>query len=239
MDSCSRRIIAVFIFCAVLAACGRGKNELLPLGTSRSMHYRLSINVMGETELREFTIRDRGTVRYQGMDVGVVELPNGGRDYLVRDPSGVRRVGTVRGFDSSLRLDDDQHYLIKLPPTPGTSWPLTSQVSLAESIFYLAGEHIREREVQVPMIYSIAANDESITVPAGTYKHCVKITATGSAIVRVKMGENFGHIDVAHADWYAPGVGLVKSERRETSDSPYLRPGSYLQELVRVDETGQ
>ncbi|MFO1436596.1 MAG: hypothetical protein U1F34_09720 [Gammaproteobacteria bacterium] len=200
------------------------------------MHYRVTINVAGESEQSEFTVRERGAIQYQGMDVGVVEFPSGGRDYLVRDQFGVRRIGTVRGFDSSLRLDDEQHYLIKLPATPGMSWPLTSQVSLVESIFYEAGEHIRDREVQVPMVYAISANDESVTVPAGTFEHCVKITANGSAIVRVKMGENFGHIDVAHTDWYAPGIGLVRSERRETSDSPYLRPGTYLQELISIDQ---
>jgi hypothetical protein len=48
----------------------------------------------------------------------------------------------------------------------------------------------------------------------------------------VNQGANFGHVDVEHTDWYAPGVGLVRSERRETSDSPYLKPGTYVQELT-------
>ena len=46
---------------------------------------------------------------------------------------------------------------------------------------------------------------ETVTVPAGTYEDCVKISYT--MVVNSPEG-NTKHIDV---DWYAKGVGLVKS----------------------------
>jgi hypothetical protein len=115
-------------------------------------------------------------------------------------------------------------------------WTLPSEVTLIESMFYEAGERIRDRRVPVTVRYAVAATNETVTVPAGTFTNCVRINGHGSAITRVNMGQNFGHIDVVHTDWYAPGVGLIRSERKETSDSAYLKPGSAVQELVAIEE---
>ena len=38
-------------------------------------------------------------------------------------------------------------------------------------------------------------------------------------------------VHVAITDWYAPGVGLVKRERREWTDSPFINDGEYRLEL--------
>jgi hypothetical protein len=63
----------------------------------------------------------------------------------------------------------------------------------------------------------------------------VKVEATGLTLVPADRGNLEVEVRVTQTEWYAPGVGLVKSTRAETADSPFLRSGEYVQELL---ETG-
>jgi hypothetical protein len=231
-----RRWWAILFLCAgSLIGCGRSQSEPIPLGLQRVMLYQRLVSIRDESIRSSYIVRERGTVDYQGRQVAAVEFPGGARDYYLRDDSGIRRLATVRGRDGVVSMEDDQHYILKLPASINVHWSLPSEITLIESVFYESGERIRERQVPVTLRYNVEAVDDTVVVPAGTFTNCIRVKATGSAITRVNMGQNFGHIDVVHTDWYAPGVGLVKTERRETSDSPYLKPGSALQELVSID----
>lgn len=231
-----KRLLALLLLFVGLPGCTGSPDDWLPLGRQRDLTYHRTVHFLEEVVDSSVTVHERGTVKYQGLTVAVTEYPGGARDYLVGDDKGVRRLATVRGRDGTLRMEDDAHYVLRLPAKVGSHWMLPSAISLIESMFYEAGERIRDRQVPVTLRYTVEATDETVTVPAGTFSNCLRVSAHGSAITRVNMGQNFGHIDVAHTDWYAPGIGLVKSERRETSDSAYLRPGSAVQELVAIEE---
>lgn len=222
----------VFATVLMLAGCGGPSETLFPLEAGRSWNYAVTTTVLDETVRSTLEARALGMVDGEAGPVGVIEYPGNARGYYLSGADGVRRVATRRGADGRVRSDGPAHFILRSPYAAGTSWSLPSQLTLVESIFYEAGERIRDREVAVTLEYSIASTGETVTVPAGTFSGCLKVTASGSAIVRVNQGANFGHVDVEHADWYAPGVGLVRSERRETSDSPYLKSGSYVQELT-------
>lgn len=217
-----------------IAACSRTGSDYFPLDAGRQWEYQLSMTVLDETERSRFRVRNVAIVHHDDRTVTVVEQPGNARGYYTQTAEGVVRIGTARGVDGRVRTDDARHFILRAPLQPGTSWTLTSRLTLIESIFYQAGERIRDREVPVTLTYTIDSLEEQVTVPAGTFSHCVKVSAAGSAVTRVNQGANFGHIDVYHTDWYAPGVGLVKSERKEVSDSPYLKPGEYRQELLQV-----
>jgi len=223
---------AVFATLLMLAGCGDPSETLFPLEAGRYWNYTVTTTVLDETARSTLEVRALGVVDGEAGPVGVIEYPGNARGYYLSGVDGVRRVATRRGADGRVRSDGPAHFILRSPYAAGTSWSLPSQLTLIESIFYEAGERIREREVAVTLQYSIASAAETVTVPAGTFSGCLKVTASGSAIVRVNQGANFGHVDVEHVDWYAPGVGLVRSERRETSDSPYLKPGTYVQELA-------
>lgn len=216
----------------VLGACGRADDDYIPLDAGRNWDYRLTIQVLGETERRRFRVRNLGTVEHEGRTVAIVDNAGNARGYYAETADGVVRIGTVRGLDGKLREDDPEHYILRDPIEPGTSWTLPSRLTLIESIYYEAGERIRDRRVPLMLTYTIESTQAEVSVPAGTYQDCVKVRGSGSGNTRVNQGQNFGHVDVRHVDWYCPGVGLVKSERKETSESPYLTPGSYSQELV-------
>ena len=83
----------------------------------------------------------------------------------------------------------------------------------------------------VMLTYRISSQNESVTVPAGRFEHCIKVTGAGSTTVPVDRATAKAPVTVEHADWYAPGVGLVKSVRREHSESVFLQDGEFTLEL--------
>jgi len=56
-----------------------------------------------------------------------------------------------------------------------------------------------------------------VVVPAGEFQSCVRVDTTAIHYATDPGGEPIGPRIVYHyADWYAPGVGLVKTEQRDT-----------------------
>jgi len=124
--------------------------------------------------------------------------------------------------------------LLPLPPTPGTAWQFTSRLRLIESRTFSAEDRLSGRLLPVDLNASIAAIDDVVQVPAGRFEDCVRVEATGVALVSADRGNLEVEVRVTQIEWYAPDVGLVKSTRLEATDSPFLRNGEYLQELLEV-----
>ena len=71
-------------------------------------------------------------------------------------------------------------------------------------------------------------------MPAGRFDDCIRVEATGVTLVPADRGSLEVEVKVTQTEWYAPGVGLVKSTRLEAAESPFLRNGEYLQELLEA-----
>jgi hypothetical protein len=89
-------------------------------------------------------------------------------------------------------------------------------------------EHSLNRiTVPVELQYRIESTDEEITVPAGTFKNCLRIKGVGTTSKNVGFYVGQTDIRVENIEWYAPGAGLVKAVRLETTTSKVLPRGSY------------
>ncbi len=87
------------------------------------------------------------------------------------------------------------------------------------------------------MEVTVASLSETVSVPAGTFGNCLKITRSGSMMKDAGNYVGLTLVNVEETSWYAPGVGLVKLERIETTQSDALDQGSLLIELADF-ETG-
>jgi DUF3108-like len=76
----------------------------------------------------------------------------------------------------------------------------------------------------------IEALDEVVTVPAGTYRHCVKTTSamSGSATVEGVRAT----LDVHSTEWFAPDVGLIKSIHGLVATPSWVAQASRTAELT-------
>lgn len=124
--------------------------------------------------------------------------------------------------------------LLPVPPKQGSSWQFKTRLRLIESRTFAAEDRLANRYLPVDMTANIAADDAVVQVPAGRYDDCVRVEATGKTIVPADRGNLEVEVTVTQTEWYAPGVGLVKTQRVEQADSQFLRNGEYLQELLEA-----
>jgi len=67
----------------------------------------------------------------------------------------------------------------------------------------------------VEQYHQVASDPERVVVPAGEFPHCVRVETTAVHSAIGADGEPIGPRFVYYySDWYAPGVGLVKTEQR-------------------------
>lgn len=124
--------------------------------------------------------------------------------------------------------------LLPVPPKPGASWQFQSRLRLIESRTFAAEDRLANRFLPVEMTASIKADDDEVSVPAGRYDDCVRVEAVGKTLVPADRGNLEVEVTVTQTEWYAPGVGLVKTQRVEEADSPFLKKGEYVQELLEA-----
>jgi len=91
--------------------------------------------------------------------------------YLLHNPTGFRSEGSPWSFQ--------QNYLLKNPLAVGTEWRYPDRSATR----------------------TIAGVNETVVVPAGTFRGCLLVEEQGDA---------YGSL---YRDWFAPGVGLLKEER--------------------------
>lgn len=74
--------------------------------------------------------------------------------------------------------------------------------------------------ISIPIKSTIESIDEVVTVPAGTFKECLKIRTIGVAEKFFEKENLTVRIEVDGSAWFAPGVGLIKVIFKEEKTNP-------------------
>ncbi len=116
-------------------------------------------------------------------------------------------------------IKDNSDYFIMKPIQVGKTWS-----SATESM-------LLEKEVSLLLKNTIESTDEIVTVPAGTFKNCLKISSKGS--IKKDLGGFTGvaNITIEDYSWYASGVGIVKLIRKEKSNHLMVGSGQFTMQL--------
>ena len=232
-----RRVaLASFIAAALLAACTAGPqtdpDDYFPLDDGHVWTYRVTTTSDDDIpRVRTFTIHARGA-QNMGGDPAHRRHTSDGTDYWLRsDKTGIYRIATRNPLDLNALVDDPHRYVLQKPYQPGTSWQATTTAYVLQRRNEVPKE-IRRTHKPFPMTYTIAAMDEKLVVPAGTFERCMRVE--GKAAVRVYVDAQFAWRDIplTTQEWYCPGVGLAKVERTEPSPSRFMVGGKVAMELV-------
>ncbi|MCC7413056.1 MAG: hypothetical protein IT495_15680 [Gammaproteobacteria bacterium] len=86
-------------------------------------------------------------------------------------------------------------------------------------------------QLAVNVDYHVGAHDDAVTTAAGRFEHCLRVDGTGRGQFDLGLDVGFVHVEVNVHEWYAPRIGMVRRERRESTDSPFINDGSYVLEL--------
>jgi hypothetical protein len=108
---------------------------------------------------------------------------------MAADNMGIYRYGEQQDEKAEPVPTKPKVYSLKDPVSTGTTWDINTKLG----------------EDDLTVNLTVESTSEAVTVPAGTYKDCVKIKHKGAS-----QKEGAG-ISLEAFEWYAPEVGLVKS----------------------------
>lgn len=94
----------------------------------------------------------------------------------------------------------DGNYYLKYPLETGKTWAASDSVSSGAIVPGEGMTAIAEHEIKFTVEAVIDGTEEVVTVPAGTFEHCILVHESGDA----------EGLAVDDRRWYAPNVGLVK-----------------------------
>lgn len=142
--------------------------------------------------------------------------------YLVAIDSGGIYYYGIQSGDEIITYEKPV-WMIRYPLQVGTEWEDNVETQLISE------------KIKISVRVRIESLDDVVSVPAGTFKKCLRISTIGSA------SKNFGMFGTAkigyeYYAWYAHGVGMIKSVLKETSNHMLLPSGERVTELVRLSK---
>lgn len=218
-----------------LAGCGRQADDtLFPLQAGHVWSYQVTTRGGADGDEREtLTLRTLGAESLPALDTQSAfrRRSDSGLDYWLRsDETGIYRVAAKNDLQPEPVLDKPRRYVLKAPYAVGTQW----QASTTSYLLARRNEfprEIRHTHPSVAMNYQIDAAEQSLDVPAGHFEHCLRVRGTASVRVYADPASGWKDMPLLSTEWYCRGVGLVKLERSEPADSPFLTGGSRVLEL--------
>lgn len=227
-----RSLCTLIVF--ALAACSDAGDEYYPLAAGRWWYFQTQTTILDERLDQRFIVANLGVGKHNGEPVFIQRQSAGREVYFRRSPRGIERVG-VRTGTAEPTLDQASTLILPADLVLHGSWSINTRLALIESRTFARQDKLRNLSLPLELSLSIASTRATVHVPAGRFDDCIRVDGTGTRIVRTDRGNAAAEVLVTHRDWYAPGVGLVKSTRSEISDSPFLKAGYYTQELLEFE----
>ncbi len=216
----------------LLAGCGRPAQEYFPLHPGWEWQYAMRIVTADGPRPGKHLVTNLPAYDLAGVRTIPRRSPGGTTVLYTQGAQGVQRVG------ESAEGEEPRRYAMPQTVLPaslavGATWRGDTRTRVLEVTSHAAGALYRI-EADVPLLYALESVTDTVRVPAGEFRGCLRVRASGSTLAEVRKQVGLAEIRVEQVDWYAPGVGLVRSERRETTSSSALPSGTLEVELERV-----
>ena len=223
--------LAALCSAPILASCGSQAGNFFPLEKGSRWIYRVYTTTMDVRRITMYAVENLGRTPLNGEFLNA-RRTGGGTTYYYREAGGaIWRAGETLP-DKPTRMYPTPVVVLPRPATlssaPWSDWENTAllqrQVSpKAKSIYSI--------RVRLQIHFVIEQDNDEVVVPGGRFEHCLRVHGTG--VTEADVGYHAGPttIQVDSIAWFAPGVGLVKSERRETTNTPLIPAGAYRMEL--------
>lgn len=224
--------VRVLLVLALLPGCVQPAQDYFPLHPGWEWQYAMRIATADGPRQGKHLVINLPAYELAGVSTVPRRSPDGTTMLYARGAQGVLRVGEAAEGGEPRRYPVPQTVL-PAGIAAGTTWKGDTRTRVLEVTSHAAGALYRI-EADVPLLYTVESVDDAVRVPAGEFSGCLRVHASGSTLAEVRKQVGLAEIKVDQMDWYAPGVGLVKSERRETTSSSALPGGTLEVELERL-----
>lgn len=220
-----------------LGGCSREEpgRSYFPLEAGHEWTYRERTEMeSGTVDTRTLTMRTMGEDALSGVLDGTAwrRRSDDGLDYWLRsDDTGVYRVASKTDVQDQPQADPERRYVLKAPLQIGTQWT-------AESTAYLLRRNnefppeIRHSHPRIRMTYTLDALQQRVRTAAGDFDGCLRVTGQGTVRLFADPVVGWKDMPLTTTEWYCPGAGLVRLERREPAQSAFLTGGTLTLELT-------
>lgn len=221
--------------CVSIAACSeKPQPNYFPLNEGYRWQYRMSesnplVNRRLPLSMENLGARTRDGLRYW------LRRSSEGNEYWLRvDGEGVQRSGSRSWLGGLPALGEAQTVL---PPklVVGAEWNAQTRPYILERAIPFRERFTQDESKNIELRMRLASDDEMVEVPAGRFEHCLRIEGQGRLFVLADARIGASEVPITHTEWYAPGVGLVKLQRREELKTEQIVGGEVTLELLRFE----
>ena len=214
------------------ASCSTSQDSsYFPLEPGFEWRYRVQRKSMGEVEEQRLLLRNVESVEANGVRYSVQRSLTGFQHLFQQTPAGVERAGFIKTSGAEEVFISEKHLLLPANLEIGYEWEsVTRTRGLVKK--WSPGKAVPSHvSAKVPVVHKIEALDAMVKTVAGRFSNCLKTSTTGFAFHKGDRYSERVLVDIKQTDWYAPGIGLVKSVLKETSSSDAFADAEVILEL--------
>lgn len=225
----------VFLFLSLLIiSCSQKENSYFPLDKGYKWQYDVSLITRDGLLNQKYIFNNLGKGELNGESVYLRQSLDGSILYYSLSEEGIYYLGNINSQRINPEFNEDKQLIIPNELSVGTEWEHTTVTRLLKktgppqkTVFKIIAK--------VPLEIKIESLDETVDVPAGHFENCMKVSMEGFVFKNAGNYVGLTMVSVDQTNWYAPGIGLIKMERLETTARKALDKGTLLVELAKFE----
>ena len=226
--------ILVIFLVFISAGCSKKENSYFPLSSGLKWHYNVALTTRDGLQKQKYILHNIGSDKLNGEPVFLRKSLDGTVLYYSISNNGIYYLGSLDSRAINPKFYADKRIVIPKPFTIDTEW---EQVTHTRLLKKTGPPQRTEFKIiaEVPLEIKIESLEDTVIVPAGQFNKCMRIKMIGSAYKDAGNYVGLTLVNVEQTNWYSSGVGLVKMERIETTQSDALDKGTLLVELTEFE----
>jgi len=216
--------ISISLFLTGYATAG----EYWPTREGFKKEFKMHIKRGDETKEAKLEVAISPKTDLNGTEVqtetSIFTIENGGsvsaKNFFAENDQGVKIVASQTSLETSPNLRQEDTWLLKYPLAVGATWTKKEEVRPLKV------------KVSVPITCVIEKMDDVVTVPAGTFKNCMKIKQSYSGKINSDSSGDNPTVTVESYSWFAPGLGNIKNSYTVKCSNPEMGGGESQSEMV-------
>lgn len=228
------RLFILIFSLPLLISCSGPEPTYFPLQSGYKWRYDVAMTTRDGLENQKYILNNLGRSELNAEPVYARQSLDGTLLYYAIENDEIRYLGSDSRDVPGGEFKPDQQIVMKQPLELNAKWEANSQTRLLKKTGPPQKTEFRI-VARVPLEVTVDSLSDTVRVPAGIFSNCLKIRMTGSMMKDAGNYVGMTLINVEETRWYAPGIGLVKLERLETTQSDALDRGSLLVELADYD----
>ena len=213
-----------------ITACEKQKASYFPLEPGLEWRYNVIKTTRDGVERQKYIFINLDEREVNGQVVTARRFMDGALLFYRETDEGVLYTGKMFKTGMDVSVENEASFVFHYPLEQGNEWEELTTTKLLKktgppqkTVFIITAN--------ISVKVTVAAVDDTVKVPAGTFTHCIRIEKKGSDFVNAGNYIGLTVVRVKETSWYAPGVGLVKSMREEKTDKKALDKGTQIIEL--------